>query len=94
MRNSSIKGGNVSMGQLYMSNMSMSFVVTSGIGLLDKLKVASACEKFESTLHWEKDDGDLSICSDTTKSKSKGKKKSCCCQPCECSMQSPTMMAS
>ena len=32
------------------------------------------CEEFESTLHWEKDDQDLSLCRCTTKSKSKGKK--------------------
>ena len=30
--------------------------------------------EFESTMHWEKTEGDLSLCTYTTKSKSKGKK--------------------
>lgn len=48
--------------------------MTSRIGLADDLKVASAREGFESTLHWGKDDGDLSLCTYATKSKSNRKK--------------------
>ena len=49
-------------------------MMTSRIGLPGELKVAGAGEEFESILYWEKDDGDLYLCTYTTKSKSKGKK--------------------
>ena len=44
------------------------------IGLPNEVKVADNCEEFHSTLHWEKENGQIALCSYTTKSKSKGKK--------------------
>ena len=81
----SVKGRNISMNQLYMSISTAKWhleknitcvgtMVTSRIGLPNELKVAGACEEFENILHWEKDDGDLSLCTYTKKFKSKGKK--------------------
>ena len=49
-------------------------LVTNRIGLPDDLKNAKKRGKFESIMHWEKTKGDLSLCTYTTKSKSKGKK--------------------
>ena len=85
MSKSSIKGRNISMDQLYTPISTAKWlleknitcvgtIMTSRIGLADELKVASAREGFESTLHWGKNDGDLSLCTYTTKSKSNRKK--------------------
>ena len=52
----------------------VSTLVTNRIGFPDDLKNAKERGKFESTMHWEKTEGDLSLCTYTTKSKSKGKK--------------------
>ena len=52
----------------------VSMLVTNHIGLPDDLKNAKQQGKFESTMHWEKAEGDLSLCTYATKSKLKGKK--------------------
>jgi len=85
MPKSSMKGQNISMDRLYTSistcnwllNRNITTVgtlVTNRIGLPDELKDAKQREEFESTIHWDKDTGNLALCAYTTKSKSKGKK--------------------
>jgi len=87
MPKSSMKGQNISMDRLYTSistcnwllNRNITTVgtlVTNRIGLPDELKDAKQREEFESTIHWDKDTGNLALCAYTTKSKSKGKKMS------------------
>ena len=49
--------------------------VTDCIDLPDDLKNVKQRGEFESTMQWEKMDGNLSLCTYTTKSKSKGKKE-------------------
>ena len=86
MPRSSVKGRNISMDRLYTSISTanwflkneitiVNMLVTNWIGLPDDLKNAKQRSEFESTIHWEKTEGDLSLCKYTTKSKSKGKKK-------------------
>ena len=49
-------------------------LVTKRIGLPDDLKKAKQRGQFESIMHWEKIEGDLSLCTYTTKYRSKEKK--------------------
>ena len=49
-------------------------LVTNRIGFPDDLKNSKQRGEFGSTMHWEKTEGDLSLCTYTTKSKSKGKR--------------------
>ena len=49
-------------------------LVTNRFGMSDDLKNANQQGEFESIMHWQKTKGDLSLCTYTTKSKSKGKK--------------------
>ena len=49
-------------------------LVTNRIGLPDDLKNAKQQGEVESTMHWEKTQGDLSLCTHITKFKSKGRK--------------------
>ena len=85
MPRSSVKGRNVSMDRLYTSISTANWLlkneitvvgtlVTNGIGLPDDLQNAKRRGEFESTMHWEKTEGDLSLCTYKAKSKSKGKK--------------------
>ena len=46
-------------------------LVINRIGLPDDLKNAKQRGEFESTMHWEKTEGDISLCKYTTKSKLK-----------------------
>ena len=84
MPRSSVKGINISMNRLYLSISTTNWLlkneitvvgtlVTNRIGLPDDLKDVKQRGEFESTMHWEKTEGDLSLCTYTTKSKSKGK---------------------
>ena len=85
MPRTSAKGGNISMDRLYTSISTLNWLlkneiivvgtlVTNRIGLPDDFKNAKQRGEFESTMHWEKTEGDLSLCKYTTKSNSKGKK--------------------
>ena len=85
MPRSSVKGRNISMDRLYTSISTANSLlkneitvagtlVTNRIGLPDDLKNAKQQGEFESTMHWEKTKGELSLCTYTIKSKSKGKK--------------------
>ena len=49
-------------------------LVTKHIGLPDDLKKAKQRGQFESTMHWEKTEGDFSLCTYTPKYRSKEKK--------------------
>ena len=86
MPRSSVKGRNISMDRLYTPISTANWLlkneitvagtlVTNGIGLPDDLQNAKQRGEFESTMHWEKTEGDLSLRTYTTKSKSKEKKK-------------------
>ena len=85
MSRSSVKGRNILMDRLYTTVSTANWLlkneitvvgtlVSNRIGLPDDLKNANQRGEFESTMHWEKIEGDLSLCTYTTKSKSKGKK--------------------
>ena len=82
---SSVKGRNISMDRLYTAISTSQWLLekditcvgtlqSNRIGLPNEVKVADNCEEFHSTLHWEKENGQIALCSYTTKSKSKGKK--------------------
>ena len=49
-------------------------LVTKHTGLLDHLKKSKQRGQFESTMHWKKIEGDLSLCMYTPKYRSKEKK--------------------
>ena len=80
-----VKGRNISTDCLYTSIPTAKWfleqnitcvgtMVSNRIGLPDELKAPGDRNEFESTMHWEKKDGDISLCVYTSKSKSKGKK--------------------
>lgn len=80
-----MKGRNISMDRLYTSISTANLLLARGItvvgtlttnrlGLPDELKAPKDRDEFESTMHWEKEEGNIALCAYTTKSKSKGKK--------------------
>ena len=80
-----LKGRNISMDRLYTSiptaNWLLSREITvvgtlqsNRLGLPDELKNPKDRDEFQSTIHWEKDKGNIALCAYTTKSKSKGNK--------------------
>ena len=80
-----MKGRNISIDRLYTSISTANWLleqdvttvgtlVTNRVGLPDEVKDTKSRNEFESTLHWEKEHGNLALCVYTTKSKSKGKK--------------------
>ena len=85
MPRSSVKARNISMDRLYTLISTANWflkneitiadmLVTNWIGLPGDLKNAKQRSEFQSTIQWEKTEGDLSLCKYTTKSKSKGRK--------------------
>ena len=80
-----MKGRNISMDRLYTSISTTKWLlerditvvgtlVSNRVGLPAELKDGKERNEFDSTIHWEKEDGDICLCTYTTKSKSKGKK--------------------
>ena len=79
------KGCNISMDRLYTAISTSNWLLTKNItavgtlvanriGLPDEVKSPKEREEFSSTIHWEKENGNLALCSYTVKSKSKGKR--------------------
>ena len=80
-----LKGRNISMDRLYTSIPTAKWFLSREItvvgtlqsnrlGLPDELKNPKDRDEFQSTIHWEKDKGNIALCAYTTKSKSKGNK--------------------
>ena len=80
-----MKGRNISMDRLYTSVSTAKWLLSRNItlvgtlqsnriGLPDELKNPKERSEFESTIHWEKQHGNIALCTYTTKTKSKGMK--------------------
>ena len=82
---SSMKNRNISMKVLYTFISTSNWLLTRNItsvgmlvsncgGLPDEVKDANNRNEFESSMHWEQEEGNLALCVYITKSKSKRKK--------------------
>ena len=76
MPESSVKGRNISMDKLYTSISTANWLLNNNItsvgtlvsnlhSIPDELKHTKQREEFESTIHWEKEEGNLALCLST-----------------------------